>query len=337
MRLRTTVAQGKRPWQNGSNRSPMGRNLLFSSLAFTVIMGVAWFQKTQFTRVGYATVALIYLAERFKTYYFNANYYRQRFNVNVVANAVGALANPLVRRPARADCTRVLHCWRAPLAASVAASVCYCRVHPEQQLRFRWDPVEALRLLKVGCVLSFVRASVLGGFAWWIARRVTLFMSHSDLGYYFYAATYVLMGLNVLADFGRVLESMLWSRGGQVADTEQFRRDTVKLSLFIACVGGAAIPALQAGYETLITLLVPKFRGTVDLFNVMSLAIFSESRGHWFRIYYCAPRRSTDNIGSHGFIRQRLCSAIGSHGFIRQRLCSALPWIGSPSSSAMGS
>ena len=245
-------------------------DLCFSLVAFAVLLGVAAFQVTTFGRVAYGAVALIYLAERFKTYYFNANYYRQRFNVNVLANTVGAFANPVVA-VLLVSSVHEYALLAAPLAASVAGTFCYA-LRSDQGLVFRWDPRQALRLFKVGSVLS------LTGLAFWAYRLVdrtaiTLFLSPAQLGYYFYAATYTLMALNVLADFGRVLESMLWSRLGASAQDAPLRNEVVKLSLFIACVGGAAIPVLQVGYEFLVTLFVPRFSGTSRLFDVMSLAI----------------------------------------------------------------
>lgn len=263
--------EGESPLVDKIESVANGSDFLFSLGIFGLILGAAFLQKTPIHIIGFIIISFIYISERIKTYYFNANYYRQNFNVNVLANTAGSLANPL---------TAVLFVGLigayallvAPLAASLATTVYYFCCS-KRRIHFAWDSEEAKRLFKEGIVLS------LGGIVFWAFRlsdrtAVTLFMSESDLGHYFYAMSFVLMALGILADFGRVLESMLWSETGRSKSAMELRGDIKKLSLFIACVGGATIPALQLGYFLTVSTMVPKFGNTTSLFNVMSLGIY---------------------------------------------------------------
>jgi O-antigen/teichoic acid export membrane protein len=248
-----------------------GADILFAAVVCTAIVGAAFMQTAQVRVVGFVIIAGVYLAERLKNYYYNANYYRQQFNVNVSASTVGSLASPLTSAGLVVFIGKYA-LLAAPLAASLSV-VAYYAVRSKQRICFRWDFSEAVKLFKVGVVLS------MAGLAFWGLRladrtAITMFLPAADLGYYFYAMSYVLMALNILADFGRVLESMIWTETGKTADSKELRRDVKKLSLFIACAGAAAIPILQLGYYLVVFTMVPKFRGTTGLFNVLSLGIY---------------------------------------------------------------
>lgn len=248
-----------------------GADLLFSFLIFIFMFLASLFQKRQIYSLGFIIISFIFLSDRIKTYYFNANYYRQIYNINVAANTISSVITPLASI-GLVFMIREYALLVAPLLASLSATVFYL-VFSKQKVRFSWNVTETKKLFKVGIVLS------LGGIVFWAFRladrtAITLLMSKSDLGYYFYAMNFILMAINILSDFGRVLESMLWSETGRFKEGGELYEDIARLSLFIACVGGAAIPALQLGYYLLVITIVPKFTNTIELFNIMSLSIY---------------------------------------------------------------
>jgi len=130
--------------------------------------------------------------------------------------------------------------------------------------------------LKVGIVLS------LGAFACWgykIADRTIIAASLSlkDLGLYAYAMSFIMFGWDLFADFGRVLQPILWKKSGEANNIIDAFADTRRIAIYLAVSTALAIPFSQLCFYMLVNLITINYVESLNVFYVLSCNLYLAS------------------------------------------------------------
>jgi O-antigen/teichoic acid export membrane protein len=86
-----------------------------------------------------------------------------------------------------------------------------------------------------------------------------------------------MFGINFLADFGRVLEPILWEHSGKVKNTEDSFNNTKRMAIYMALVTAMIIPLVQVGYGVIVKLILPKYVESIPLFLILSNDLYLAS------------------------------------------------------------
>ena len=81
---------------------------------------------------------------------------------------------------------------------------------------------------------------------------------------------FVMFGMNFLADFGRVLQPILWEYSGKVKNPKDAFNNTKRMAIYITLVTAMLIPLVQVGYVVVVKLILPKYIGSIPLFFILS-------------------------------------------------------------------
>jgi hypothetical protein len=88
---------------------------------------------------------------------------------------------------------------------------------------------------------------------------------------------FIMFGINFLADFGRVLEPILWEHSGKIKNPEDSFNETKRIAIFMALVTAMIIPLVQLGYNFVVKLVVPKYIESIPLFFILSNMLYLAS------------------------------------------------------------
>jgi O-antigen/teichoic acid export membrane protein len=106
---------------------------------------------------------------------------------------------------------------------------------------------------------------------------IASFLSLRDLGLFTFSMMFVMFGMNFLADFGRVLEPILWEHSGKVKNTKDSFNNTKRMAIYMALVTAMIIPLVQVGYNLTVKLILPKYIESIPLFFILSNMLYLAS------------------------------------------------------------
>jgi len=249
-------------------------DFLYSILPFLAIFCTSFFYSNKMIKIGLIIAAFSFFTDRFVSYYVAINFIKQNFTVVAIGRLIGSILSPII--------IIISIYWLGVYAVLIAPLICtlfvgiyYFKKAPiGYSFKFEW--AEIVRLIKIGFVFS------LSGLIFYVYRMadrtiIASFLSLHDLGLFTFAVTFVMLGINFLADFGRVFEPILWEHSGKVKNTEDSFNNTKRMAIYMALVTAMVIPLVQVGYGVTVKLFLPKYVESIPLFLILSNMLYLAS------------------------------------------------------------
>lgn len=249
-------------------------DLLYSILPFLVILCASFFYSNKMIKIGLILTAISFIANRLVTYWSSINFIKQRFTIVAIGRLINAILSPIIIIGS-IYWLGIYAVLIAPLVCTIFMGIYYLRKGPiAYHFQFEWT--EVIRLIKIGFVFS------LSGVIFYIYRMadrtiIASFLSLHDLGLFAFAMGFIMFGMNFLADFGRVLEPILWEHSGKIKNPEDSFNDTKRMAIYMALITAMIIPLVQVGYDVVVKLLVPKYIESIPLFFILSNMLYLAS------------------------------------------------------------
>ena len=249
-------------------------DLLYSILPFLVILCASFFYSNKMIKIGLVLTAISFIANRLVTYWSSLNFIKQRFTVVAIGRLISSILSPIIIIGS-IYWLGIYAVFIAPLVCTIFMGIYYLKKGPIGYY-FHLEWTEVIRLIKIGFVFS------LSGVIFYIYRMtdrtiIASFLSLRDLGLFTFAMGFIMFGMNFLADFGRVLEPILWEHSGKIKNPEDSFNDTKKMAIYMAVMTAMIIPLLQVGYDVVVKLLVPKYIESIPLFFILSNMLYLAS------------------------------------------------------------
>lgn len=244
-------------------------DLIYSILPFTVILGASFLFSNpvkialMLTAIGFALNCVV-------NRWSGVNFARQRFTLV----AKGRLINSIAMFTATVILVYWLKVYAVLLALIVGggiAGIYYWKKGPiDYSFQFDWREIK--KLVRIGVILA------LGTLAFWgykMADRTIIAASLplGELGLYTYAMGFILLGTQLFADFGNVLQPVLWEHSGKVENAMDAFSDTKRIAIYMALVTAITISVSQLGFYLLVSLITTKYI-TVFLYSMFSRITF---------------------------------------------------------------
>jgi len=249
-------------------------DLLYSILPFLAIFGASFFYSNKMIKIGLIITAFSFFSARFVNYWVTINFIKQNFTVVAMGRLISSILSPII--------IIISIYWLGIYAVLIAPLVCtlfmgiyYFKKAPiGYSFQFEW--AEVVRLIKIGFVFSLL------GIIFYVYRMadrtiIASFLSLHDLGLFTFAMGFIMFGINFLADFGRVLEPILWEHSGKVKNTEDSFNNTKRMAIYMALVTAMIIPLVQVGYGVIVKLILPKYAESIPLFLILSNMLYLAS------------------------------------------------------------
>ena len=249
-------------------------DLLYSLLPFLVMLFASFFFSNPLIKIGLVITAFSFIIGHFVNYWKGINFLRENFTLVAKGNLISSISVVIIIS-ALIYWMRIYAVLIAPIIVSFIIGIYYWR-KGDIGYHFDFDWKEIKRLAKVGIILA------LGTLAFWgykmadttiIAAKLPL----GELGLYTYAMSFIILGWNFFADFGRVLEPVLWEHSGKVENINEAFSDTKRIAIYLAVVTGAIIPFSQLLFYLLIKLVTKKYVGSIPIFYVLSYNFYLAS------------------------------------------------------------
>ena len=250
--------------------------LLYNILPFIVILCASFFYSNKMIKIGLILTAISFIANRFVTCWSSINFIKQRFTIVAIGRLIGALLTPIVIIGS-IIWLGIYAVLIAPLISAVFIGIYYLTRGPIGY-RFEFEWTEVIRLIKIGFIFS------LSGAIFYVYRMadrtiIASFLSLRDLGLFTFAMGFIMFGMNFFADFGRVLEPILWEHSGKVKNPENSFVNTKRMAIYMALVTAMIIPLVQVGYNIAVKLIVPNYMESIPLFLILSNMLYLGSMG----------------------------------------------------------
>ena len=247
---------------------------LYSILPFIVILCASFFYSNKMIKIGLILTAISFIANRLVIYWSSINFIKQRFTIVAIGRLISAILSPIIIIGS-IYWLGIYAVLIAPLVCTIFMGIYYLRKGPiGYHFQFEW--AEVIRLIKVGFIFS------LSGVIFYVYRMadrtiIASFLSLHDLGLFAFAMGFIMFGMNFLADFGRVLEPILWEHSGKVQNPEDSFNNTKRMAIYMALATAIIIPLVQVGYDVTVRLLVPKYIESIPLFLILSNMLYLAS------------------------------------------------------------
>ena len=249
-------------------------DLLYSILPFVVILCASFFYSNKLIKIGLILTAISFIASRFTNCWSSINFIKQRFTIVAIGRLISTILSPII-----IICSiywlGIYAVLIAPLICTIFMGIYYLKKGPiGYHFQFEWT--EVIRLIKTGFVLSL--SSVLF-YMYRMADRTIIasFLSLHDLGLFAFAMGFIMFGMNFLADFGRVLQPILWEHSGKVENPEDSFNNTNRMATYMALATAIIIPLVQVGYSFTVRLLLPKYIESIPVFLILSNMLYLAS------------------------------------------------------------
>jgi len=249
-------------------------DLIYSILPFLVIFGASFFYSNKIIKIGLIITAFSFFSARFVNYWSSINFIKQNFTVVAKGRLISSILSPII--------IIISIYWLgiysvliAPLVCTLFVGIYYFKKAPiGYSFQFEW--AETVRLIKVGFIFS------LSGIIFYVYRMadrtiIASFLPLHDLGIFTFAMMFVMFGMNFLADFGRVLEPILWEHSGKVKNPKDSFNNTKRMAIYMALVTAIIIPLVQVGYNLTVKLIIPKYIESISLFFILSNMLYLTS------------------------------------------------------------
>ena len=249
-------------------------DLLYSVLPFLAILCTPFLYSNKMIKIGLIITAFSFFFTRFVNYWSTINFIKQNFTVVAMGRLINSVLSTII--------IIISIYWLGIYAVLISPLICtlfmgiyYFKKAPiGYSFRFEW--AEIVRLIKIGFVFS------LSGIIFYVYRMadrtvIASFLPLYDLGLFTFAMTFVMFGINFLADFGRVLEPILWEHSGKVKNPEDSFNNTKRMAIYMALVTAIIIPLAQVGYNLIVNLILPKYIESIPLFLILSNMLYLAS------------------------------------------------------------
>lgn len=249
-------------------------DLIYSILPFLVIFGASFFYSNKIIKIGLIITAFSFFSARFVNYWVTINFINQNFTVIAKGRLINSILSPII--------IIISIYWIGIYAVLIAPLVCtlfkgiyYFKKAPiGYSFQFEW--AEVVRLIKIGFIFSLLSVIF---YVYRMADRTIIasFLPLHDLGLFTFAMFFIGSGINFLADFGRVLEPILWEHSGKVKNAEDSFNNTERMAIYMALVTAMIIPLVQVGYGVIVKLILPKYVESIPLFLILSNMLYLAS------------------------------------------------------------
>jgi len=251
-------------------------DLLYSVLPFLAILCASFLYSNKMIKTGLIITAFSFFSTRFVNYWSTINFIKQNFTVVAMGRLISSILSPII--------IIISIYWLgiysvliAPLVCTLFVGIYYFKKAPiGYSFQFEW--AETIRLIKIGFIFS------LSGVIFYVYRMadrtiIASFLPLHDLGLFTFAMMFVMFGINFLADFGRVLQPILWEYSGKVKNPEESFNNTKRMAIYMALVTAMIIPLVQVGYTVVVKLILAKYVDSIPLFFILSNMLYLASMG----------------------------------------------------------
>ena len=249
-------------------------SLLYSIIPFLVIFCASFFFDNPVIKIGLIITAISFVITRLVNYCVQTNFSKQKFTLVAKGNLINAVS-VFIALIALIFYLKIYAILIAPIIGATITGFYYFK-KSSLGYKFQFDWGEIKRLFKVGIVLS------LGAFVFWgyaIADRTIIAASLSlrDLGLYVYAIGFVRFGGDIFADFGRVLQPILWEKSGREKKFIDAFSDTKRVAVYLAVSTALAIPFFQTCFYFLVNLIIINYKESMFVFYILSCNLYLAS------------------------------------------------------------
>ena len=249
-------------------------DLLYSILPFLVILCASFFYSNKIIKIGFILTAISFIAQRLVTCWASINFIKQRFTVVAIGRLISAILSPIIIIGS-IYWLGIYAVLIAPLISTIVRGFYYFKKAPiGYYFQFEWS--EIIRLARVGFVFS-LSGIVFYGYRMADRTIIASFLSLHDLGLFAFAMGFIMFGMTFLADFGRVLEPILWEHSGKIKNPKDSFNDTKRMAIYMALITAIIIPLVQVGYDVTVRLLVPRYIESIPLFLILSNMLYLAS------------------------------------------------------------
>jgi O-antigen/teichoic acid export membrane protein len=236
-----------------------------------VILGAILFEPDPLLRVGLAVTAATFFVASVRDFVGGVNWAYQRYGIIARVTLLIAILSPVFML-GTVSRLGVFSMILAPLVVAMASLGAYLIFAPSIRFRWSWDWAEARRLFKIGFPMALL------GFFYWAFRSVgrTVIATgrgFEELGYFVFAMNFVNLAIQIFSDFGNVVQPTLWTEMGRTGNVRKLAHDVVDNVIAIMLVACLAVSLGQAAYGPFVSIFLPKFAGSVPLFDVLILTV----------------------------------------------------------------
>jgi O-antigen/teichoic acid export membrane protein len=245
--------------------------ILYSFIPFIVILCASFFYFDGLIRICLILTAVAYIITTNTNYWSGFNHVRQRFNNVATGNLIAGFVVPLV--------TLSLIFWLkiyavliAPIIGSIIAFIYYIR-NAGIGYRLEFDRSELARLIKIGLPLALLTL-VYWGYRMADRTMVAAFLPLREMGLYTFAIFIVTFAILLFADFGKVLQPVLWTSLGQARNHIEGFKPLRRIAVYMSIAAAMSIGICQIGFYLLVHLLTTNYIESIPVFNVLAFNIF---------------------------------------------------------------
>ncbi len=247
-------------------------DIVWTVLPFLVILVASFcYRSNEVMRIALLITGINFLIVRFAGYWSTFNFTRQNFSIVAIGNFIATIARPILII-ITIYWLKIYAVLLAPVFGCLLMFFYYLKKGPiDYHFRLNWPEIK--KLVKVGVVFS------LSGLVFYGHRIIgsTIIAAHLplyQLGLYTFAMGLIIFAANFLADFGRVLEPMLWKKSGADGSTIESFLIVKRIAIYIALFTAIGVPLLQVVYGYVVPLVTPKYINSMVIFNILSLYIY---------------------------------------------------------------
>ena len=246
-------------------------DLIYSILPFLVIICSSYFYSNKIIKIGLIITAFYFIINKLPTYWSSINFANQKFSVVASGRLIGVICSPII-----IICfiylLGIYAVLMAPLISAIITGVYYLIKGPiNYSFKLEWK--EIIRLIRIGFVFS-LSGVIFYGYKMADSTIIASFLPLNDLGLFSFAMALIMFGINFLADFGRVLEPIIWEHFGKVDNEEESFENIKNIIIYTAIFTAMLIPFAQIGYGVVVKLIVPKYLLSFPLFIILSSMLY---------------------------------------------------------------
>ena len=245
--------------------------ILYSFFPFLVILCVSFLYPDELIRIALIITAISYIISTSANQWAGFNYVRQRFNNIAVGTFITGFATAIFTL-----CfifwLKIYAVLMAPVVGSIMAFVYYTR-KAGIDYRFEFDRGETLRLIKIGLPLALLTL-IYWGYRMADRTMIAAFLPLREMGLYTFAIAIVTFAILLFADFGNVLQPVLWTNLGQTENPVEGFKPLRRIAVYMSIAAAISIGICQVGFYLLVHLLTTNYVESISVFNVLAFNIF---------------------------------------------------------------
>lgn len=156
----------------------------------------------------------------------------------------------------------------APVIVSLIIIIIYLRA-PSIHFKLFWDAAQVARLFRIGLPMALTTLF------YWGMRTVDVTaiagrFSFADLGYFTFGATFITVAISFIANFGSVLQPVLWTQLGKLGSVRSLGLQLANTSMNMLIITSIGANLAQAGFGALMYWFLPKFIPSIELSEILA-------------------------------------------------------------------